>query len=438
MEGSAALDLDRGERNVVSAAHRLASRRESAAHPGGGVSRARYSVIRVIARLNVGGPAIHVVNLSDGLRDRYPTLLVAGRVDSTEADMTPIATRRKVDLLALDELGRRISAWQDLIALYKLYSLFRRERPAIVHTHTSKAGTLGRIAAVLARVPVRVHTFHGHVMRGYFSKSRTRVVVLIERALARFTTRVVTISEGQARELVDEFGICPVWKMRVISLGFDLSRFQSDPGQGRDAFRAEVAAGDDPVVSIVGRLVPIKNHGLLLDAVAELGRRGVRVVLAVVGGGPEEGKLREHVLRAGIQDRVRFLGWREDLETIYAGSDVVALSSLNEGTPVCLIEALAAGRAVVSTDVGGVRDVLEDGRLGLVVPSGDPAVFADALGSLLADPELRARLGRAGSVSVRSRFGVQRLLDDIASLYDELLREKSFVATPFSPLPSST
>jgi glycosyltransferase involved in cell wall biosynthesis len=398
-----------------------------------------YSVVRVIARLNVGGPAIHVINLSEGLQDRFPTLLVAGRVDPSEGDMTDAARERDLDLFDLEELGRRIHAWQDLVAFVKLYRLFRRVRPTIVHTHTAKAGTLGRIAAVLAGVPIRVHTFHGHVLRGYFPAGRTRLVIRIERLLARFTTKIVTVSEGQARELVEEFGICPREKMEVISLGFDLSRFPAASAERLGAeFRAELGAGDAPVIAIVGRLVPIKNHDLLLEAVAELERRGREFVLAIVGGGPEEARLRRRVGELGLAARVRFVGWRSDLDRVYGGSDIVALTSVNEGTPVCLIEALAAGRPVVATDVGGVRDVLDGGRLGTIVPPGDPLGFADALDELLADAERRRALGRAGSVAVRSTYGIDRLLDSVSRLYDRLLTEQRSVRTRSSPLATTS
>lgn len=395
--------------------------RARGAEPAAEPAPARPTVVRIIARLNVGGPALHVTHLAAGLRDRYPTLLVAGRVDECEAEYRGAEGERAAAVVDIPELGRAIRPWDDLVALVKLVRLLRRARPIIVHTHTAKAGVLGRVAAILARVPIRVHTFHGHVFHGYFGPVVTRVFLAIERALARRTSCILTVSESQAEELAERYRICARERIRVMPLGLDLDRFQAgDRARLRDEFRAEVGAGDGPVVSIVGRLVPIKNHDLFLDGAVRLLRRGVAATFVIVGGGHEEARLRERAGADRLGDRVRFLGWRSDLERIYAGSDVVALTSRNEGTPVCLIEALAAGCAIVATDVGGVRDVLEDGRAGLLVPPGEADAFAGGLQRLLADEPLRRCFSELGPGSARRRYTVQRLLNDTATLYDEL------------------
>ncbi len=366
-----------------------------------------------------------MTNLSAGLAGVYPTLLVAGSVDAHEADLTSHAAERGVQMHIFEEMGRRVKPWQDLVALAKLVALLRRTRPALVHTHTAKAGTLGRIAAVLAGVPVRVHTFHGHVFRGYFGPAATRLVVGIERALARTTTCVVTISDSQAREIVEEFGICSADRVRVIPLGLELAHFAPpaiEPVRGE--FRREIGAGNAAIVTIVGRLVPIKNHPLFLHMAARLVAEGRDCVFAVVGGG-EEDHLRRLAAELGIAERVRFLGWRRDLARIYADSDVVVLTSDNEGTPVCLIEALSAGCAVASTDVGGVRDVLEEGRLGVLAPAGDAETLARGVATLLDDPALRREMGARGARVIPERFGVERLLSDMTALYDDLLGRSS-------------
>ncbi len=402
-------------------------------------SRMKPRVVRAIARLNVGGPALHVTYLTAGLADRYPTVLVAGAVAPGEADMSAWAREQGVDVHTIPQLGRSIRPWDDLLVFMKLFRLFRRLRPDIVHTHTAKAGTLGRLAAVLARVPVRVHTFHGHVFRGYFGKNTTRLVLWTERFLARFTTCVVAISESQADEIVDQFRICSRKRVRVIPLGLDLARFDVSRLRGlRGELRSEIGAGSDPIVSIVGRLVPIKNHKLFLHAAARLRDAGRACTFAVVGGGGEEGRLRALAAELGIEDRVRFLGWRSDLDRIYADSDVVALTSHNEGTPVCLIEALAAGCAVAATDVGGVREVLEDGRLGLVVPPGDPGAMAAAVATLLGDSTARREMGAAGMRAIPARFGVQRLLADVAALYDQLLGHSASDPSRSTPTPKAS
>lgn len=392
------------------------------------VSRVERSVaplvVRVIARLNVGGPALHVINLSKGLARRYPTVLVAGSVDEGEADLMNRAVEQGVVLHAVPELGRRVRPWQDAVAFVKLVRYLRRVRPRIVHTHTAKAGTLGRIAAVVAGVPVRVHTFHGHVFHGYFGPIATRLVLAVERLLARVTTRIVVISRRQADEVSEVYRICRREKLAEIPLGLELSRFRRELWEGAGkAFREELDARGRPVISIVGRLVPIKNHELFLEMAGRLTREGKDCVFVIVGGGPLEVSLRERAATLEIADRVRFLGWRSEVEAVYAGSDVVVLTSLNEGTPVCLIEALAMGCPVVATEVGGVADVLEEGRLGRMVPSGDVRALARAVHELLDDPGLRKELGERGERLVPERYGVERLLRDMAALYDDLLRQ---------------
>lgn len=381
-------------------------------------------VVRMIARLNVGGPALHATYLSSGLADRFDTLLVTGVVASDEADLTQFARDRGVRLEVLPRMGREIHPWNDLVVVLQLVRLLRRERPLIVHTHTAKAGTVGRLAAVIAGVPVRVHTFHGHVLRGYFGPLKTRLFIAIERFLARFSTVIVAISESQADELAGEFRICSHEKMRVIPLGLELDRLASTPEDVRTEFRSELGAGDRVVVSCVGRLVPIKNHDLLLDAFAKVIAGGASALLVIVGGGSEEQRLRAKVSDLGIAGHVRFLGWRSDLVRIYAGSDIVALSSDNEGTPVAVIEAMAAGRAVIATDVGGVRDVLEGGRLGSLVPRGDADAFARELAALVSDGDRRRAFAATGANAVVQRFGKARLLRDIETLYDELLASR--------------
>lgn len=378
----------------------------------------RIDVVRIIARLNVGGPALHVLGLSTGLDGRYRTLLVTGRVAPGEEEVAVSGVRRVV----IPELGRAIRPWSDVVAFVKLVRLLRRVRPKIVHTHTAKAGALGRLAAVFAGVPVRVHTFHGHVFRGYFSPGRSRIFIEIERLLARLTTCIIAVSPGQAEELSRRYRICARERIRVVPLGLELERFRPERNrEAGEAFRREIGAGRSAVVTIVGRLEPIKNHDMFLAVAAALVREGRDVVFAVVGGGSEEARLRRVAEGLGIGGRVRFLGWRTDVERVYAGSDVVVLTSRNEGTPVSVIEALSSGRAVVATDAGGVREVLQDGRLGVIVGVDDVAAMAAAVGDLLDHPEARERLGSAGAAVAPVRYSARRLLDEVGELYDELL-----------------
>lgn len=384
--------------------------------------RTRPTVVRVIARLNVGGPAIHVVNLTAGLAESHPTTLVTGLVDASEGDMLPEARARGVSLEVIPELGRTVRPWQDIVALAKLVRVFRRLRPDIVHTHTAKAGTLGRIAALIARVPVRVHTFHGHVFHGYFGNVTTQLVLFVERLLARVTTRIVTVSAGQASELVEMYRICGPERVEVIPLGLDLARFAPDAIAAlRGEFRSEIGAGRTAIITIVGRMVPIKNHSLFLRVAAELTARGYDCTFVVVGAGEEEARVRSLAGELQVAARVRFTGWRRDLPRIYADSDVVVLTSKNEGTPVSVIEALAAGCAVVATDVGGVREVLDGGRLGALCPPEDCSALTAAISHLLDDPAARTAIGCRGESEMPLRFGVERLLTDVSGLYDRLL-----------------
>jgi proteasome lid subunit RPN8/RPN11 len=271
-----------------------------------GIMTSQVKVVRVIARMNVGGPALQVADLSAGLAERYPTLLVTGEVADGEAELVDRARARGVQVVKIPELGRRLRPWHDLVALMQLVRLMRRHRPRIVHTHTAKAGTLGRIAAILARVPVRVHTYHGHVFRGYFGPALTRAFLLIERTLARFTTRLVTVSPGQARELVEEFRICPAERMTVIHLGLELDRYAPAlTAPLREELRSELGVAEGvPVVSIVGRLAPIKNHDLFLEAAAGVAAAGEPCHFTVVGGGSEEERLRARASQLGLDGRV--------------------------------------------------------------------------------------------------------------------------------------
>src|SRR4051812_2974079 len=278
----------------------------------------RIRVIRAIARLNIGGPAWNAVLLSAGMRDRYPTLLAIGSTGAHEADSAELADEHGVEVVRVPGLGRDITWFGDLRALWHLWRLCRQVRPDIVHTHTAKAGTLGRLAAWLAGVPVRVHTFHGHVFHGYFARWQTALYIAIERLLARITTRIIAISPRQAAELRDYLRVSAE-QISVVPLGFDLGRFiRADQQVARRRFRAAVHARDDQVlVTMVGRLTAIKNHALALRSLAALEQNGMDWCLVLVGGGEDEARLRALAQTLGIAARVRFAGWWRDLEAVY-------------------------------------------------------------------------------------------------------------------------
>ena len=385
-------------------------------------------ILRVIARLNVGGPALHVTYVTRGLDERgYRTTLVAGSVGGGEASMEYVAEAAGVSPLILPSLRREIGPVGDLQAVLRLRALIRDLRPDILHTHTAKAGAVGRIAARLAgpAAPrVVVHTFHGHVLRGYFGAAGSRLFLEVERLLARRTDALVTVSE-QVRDDLVRLGVAPAEKFEVIRLGLDLEGRVTAAAEARDAER--IALGlrpNDVAVVWLGRMTEIKRVDVLLRAFALLHERVPDARLLLTGDGPLRPDLERLSRSLGLADVVRFLGLRRDVAGVLAAGDVVALTSANEGTPVSLIEALAAGLPVVSTDVGGVRDVVGDGESGLLVPAGDPAAVASALERLGRDPALRARLGSTGRADVVERYAVSRLLDDLDRLYRRLLAEK--------------
>jgi glycosyltransferase involved in cell wall biosynthesis len=379
----------------------------------------------VIARLNVGGPALHVSYLTRRLAERgYDTTLVTGHVGPTEGSMEYVAEEADLHPLHLGSLRRNVSPLADLAALFRLVGLLRRVRPHVLHTHTAKAGAVGRIAAVLAlgaRPPVVVHTYHGHVLTGYFSTRLSRVFLEVERLLGRITDALIAVSPEVRDDLV-RLGVARESKFTVVRLGLDLEQRTAAPPDARERVRAELGiASESFVVTWLGRMTEIKRVADLLHIFADVRQRGVEAVLVLVGDGPDRSKLERLAGELGIADVVRFTGFRADVGSIYRASDVVALSSANEGTPVSLIEALAAGCPVVTTDVGGASDVVDGGRAGVLVPFGDRRAFADALAELAVSPGRRRELGEAGRRHVRTRYSVERLVEDVDALYRSLL-----------------
>jgi glycosyltransferase involved in cell wall biosynthesis len=376
-------------------------------------------IVRIIARLNVGGPAIHVILLSARLRAAgYETILVKGREAPSEGDMLDFARELDVRPVVVPELGREIRWWDDVLAFWKLVVIIRRERPDIVHTHTAKAGLLGRVAAWLAGVPLIVHTFHGHVFHGYFSPSRTRLFVALERWLARRTHRLVAVSERVRGEVLAH-GVGRPERFHVVPVGLDLKRFAECDARRGEARDELGLSPDAPLVGIVARLVPIKRHEVFLTAAAAVARRLPACRFLVVGDGERRHTLERLAADLGIGDRVLFLGWRRDLERIYTDLDVAVLTSANEGSPVSLIEAMASGVPVIGPRVGGVPDVIDDGATGIIVPPDDASSTADAIMRLLGDLEVRRKMGAAARERALRLYAADRLVSDVAALYRE-------------------
>lgn len=378
-------------------------------------------VLRIITRLNVGGPSIQAITLSAELPGGdFTTTLVCGRTGPREGDMLARAEESGLSPVVIPTLHRELDPLNDARSLIEIAGIMRRERPDVLHTHLAKAGALGRIAARFFPGIKTVHTYHGHVFSGYFSPGRTKFYLGLERWLARRTDRIVVLSESQRSEILERYGIGRAGQYAVVPLGFDLERF-GRAHETRGGLRRELGIPpDSPVVSTVGRLVPIKDHGLFLEvARLVLGGRPDAVFL-VVGDGPLRMGIEESVRKLGLGKNVFFLGWRSDLERVYADSDLVALTSLNEGTPVSLIEAAASGRAIVATDVGGVSDVVRHGVSGLLSRSRDPREIAAFIIGLLKDRPRAGAMGGEGKRFVRERYDKKRLLADVARLYTEL------------------
>lgn len=383
----------------------------------------KIKILRIIARLNVGGPAVHTILLTDALNGgRFESTLVAGQVEKTEKDMLYFARQKKVIPIIIPELGRKIHPLRDLMALCKIYNLIRRERPFVVHTHTAKAGAIGRVAAILAGVPVRIHTFHGHIFEGYFNRFYVSAFLFVERVLALFTKYIIVVSEAQKNEIAERYKVAKPNKIRVIPLGLELERFFSIQ-MHNGKLRSKMNIREDfAVIGIIGRLVPVKNHRMFLDAVKQFSicsDTKVKAKFLVIGDGEERKQLEEYARILGIDGNVIFCGWREDMAEVYSDLDIVVLTSLNEGTPLVLIEALAAGRPVVATNVGGIGDVVEDGVNGYLVPSGDVNNFSHRLADLVGDPQKRHGFGLKGREIVRAKFSKERLIEDMERLYAE-------------------
>lgn len=415
----------------------------------------KIRVVRLIARMNVGGPARHVSWLTAGLQHAgYQSWLVTGKIGAGEVDMGSFAAENGVLPITIPDMGREIST-KDTLALFKFYRLLRRLRPDIVHTHTAKAGTTGRLAAALykwltpgtligkPRAVKVIHTFHGNIFSGYYGPWKTKLFVWIERFLARCATdRIVVICQQQLEELQRQYKIGRPGQYEIISLGLDLSAVRGGLTHRAD-FRAEIgAAPDDLLVGIVGRLVKIKNHELFLSAASlvveklkALGSKR-RITFLVVGEGDRREELERRACELGLQEHVRFLGHRDDAQRVYAGLDVVALTSSNEGTPLSLLEAMANARPVISTSVGGVPGMIGDscadegerpdgfavGERGVLVAPDDAQGFANGVIHLFNDPKLRRELGENGLDFVQKSFCKDRLVFDMQSLYAGLMK----------------
>jgi len=392
-------------------------------------------VLRIINRFNLWGPTYNVAYLSKYMAPEYETLLVGGMNDEHEACSDYIVNKLGLHTIKIPEMMREINGYNDVIAYQKIKEIIKRYKPDIVHTHASKAGFIGRRAAAKSNVPVIVHTFHGHIFHSYFNKQKTALFKKIEQNMASKSSTIVAISEIQKHELCDIHKIAPADKFRVIPLGFDLDRFQENYVQKRIDFRKKYSIDDDEIaISIVGRLVPVKNHPLFINAIAKTKEKTNRKIKALVVG---DGELRRELLELACSKGLKcstpekedmnadiiFTSWIQDADTVFAGSDITALTSFNEGTPVSLIEAQAANTPIVTTNVGGIEDVVLKGTTALLAENNNIDDFTEKLLKVIENDELRKDMSNHGWEFVRSKFHYSRLVADMKDLYDELLNK---------------
>jgi glycosyltransferase involved in cell wall biosynthesis len=403
-------------------------------------------IVRIIARLNVGGPARHVVWLTAGLpKDEFEQLLVAGVIPQGEDDMSYFATQHGIEPLIIPQMSRELSL-KDIITLWKVYRLLLKEKPDIIHTHTAKAGTIGRVAGFIYRwfTPktligkprnVRfVHTFHGHVFHSYYGAAKTKFFLAVEKMLARFVSdKIVVLSEQQCEEINGRFKVGKKNQFEIIPLGIDLTIFQNSETR-RNILRDEIGAKDDEIlIGIVGRLTEIKNHSLFLRIAARVKelKPTMPIRFLIIGDGHLRSELEKEAKDLKLDNWVLFLGERTDPQNFYPALDVVALTSLNEGTPLTLIEAMANSCPAISTSVGGVVDLLgkessTDNYVlcerGIRVPSQDVETFSQGLIRLIEDKNLRYEIGKRGESFIFDNYSKERLLVDIGNLYRKLNR----------------
>lgn len=387
----------------------------------------KIKILRIINRFNIGGPTYNATFLTRFISDKFETLLVGGLPEEGEADSLHILEEYGVTPILITEMQRVPNIISDRKALKKIKEIIKEFNPDIVHTHAAKAGALGRKAAYDCKVPVIVHTFHGHVFHSYFNKYKTELYRLIEKRLAKRSTGIIAISDSQKYELSEIYRIAPKEKINVIQLGFDLNPFQENLVEKRKITRTEYNLDDDFIaIAIIGRLAPIKNHNLFLKAIKLVqNETKQKLVFFIVGDGDQKKDIEDNVanLKSEIAIDIRMTSWVKDIKTFNAGMDIICLTSDNEGTPVSLIEAQACNIPVVSTDVGGVKDVVSENETGYISPKNDADSFAKNILLLSEDKNNRTRMSQNGWSYVRNRFHYTRLVSDVENFYFSLLEK---------------
>jgi len=389
-------------------------------------------VIHILNRLNIGGIVPQVINTVKNLQDDFEVQLLTGAIEASEAGADYLLEGTTIKPIFIPDMQRGIDLKKDYKAYHQIKKILTDFKPDIVHTHAAKPGALGRLAAIRAKVPVVLHTFHGHVFHSYFGKAKTRFFLETERWLAKKSSAVIAISQLQKQEMIEDFTLCATEKMRVINYGYALERFYTNVKKKRAEFRKRWKLEDDDlVIGIIGRLVPIKNHALFLNALQKVVRQHPKKVKAfIIGDGEEKENMQQlcetltlsYSNQPNANAKVIFTSWIKDIEIAYAGIDILALSSLNEGTPISLIEAQAANLPIVTTNVGGVRDTILESKRVLVVPSNNVALYSKALlqqvDNILNEKQTNTTENQQ---FVAKKFGMQQMVGNIKQLYNELL-----------------
>lgn len=394
----------------------------------------KIKVLRIINRFNLGGPTYNAAYLTKYLSDDFETLLVGGEKYEEEESSEFILEKLGLKPIIIPEMQRSINRKNDRIAYKKIKDIIKDFQPDIVHTHASKAGTLGRFAASKMKVPVIVHTFHGHVFHSYFGKAKTTFYKNIERYLAKKSDKIIAISELQKDELSIEHKVCKPEKIEIVPLGFDLSRFQENIEEKRVSFRKEYKITEDEIaIGIVGRLVAIKNHKMFLDVVANIVAKATKKVrFFIIGDGEEKENIKAYSLQLDIDftewsvskktATITFTSWIKNIDWANAGLDIIVLTSLNEGTPVSLIEAQASNKPIVTTNVGGVKNVTLENKTAFVSEVDDVEDFTEKLLILIDNDDIRNEMGTKGWTFVKEKYSYDRLVKDVENLYFNLLR----------------
>ncbi len=383
----------------------------------------KIKVLRIINRFNLGGPVWNVSYLSNHLPENYHTVLVGGLADAQEGDALFIPLEMRLEPMVLKSMSRQVRFFGDVKAFFEIVKIIRNFKPDIVHTHASKAGALGRLAAYFCGTKVIVHTFHGNVFKGYFSPTVTKALVFTERFLAKLSDQIVAISEIQKQELAEQFNIAPERKITVIPLGFNLQKFAPDP-EKRSQLRIQwEVASDEVAIGIVGRLTSIKNHTLFIDAaLLAISQSEKKFKFFIVGDGELRNEIENHIVSKGGAYARSFVltSWVKKMEECYPMLDLVCLCSLNEGTPVSLIEAQASGIPVVTTDVGGVQNVVLNGQTGIIVPNFEAETFAKAMLEIVQNEKLHAQMSQKAIKFVMQNFSMEKLIKNTDELYKKM------------------